>query len=249
MKPTTPPLVFIHGVGLDHTMWVPVMSALPDRRMIAYDMIGHGSAARPAGPYSLDTFVDQLTDIVEAVDCELDLVGFSMGALVAQGFALSSGGSRIRKMVLLNGVHDRTVSERRAIVDRVADVRAGGLAATVESALQRWFTPAFIAAWPTVVDAVRRRLLDNDERTYADAYEVFATADADLARRVADIKAPTLVITGGDDQRSTPMMATTLAAALPDGRSSIVAGLRHLTPVEAPDLIAAMIDEFCGEAI
>jgi pimeloyl-ACP methyl ester carboxylesterase len=244
MKPSAAPLVLIHGVGLDHTMWVPVMAALPHRRTIAYDMTLHGDAPKPPGPYTLQTFVDQLSTIVDALDCEFDLVGFSMGALVAQGFALRVGATRIRRMVLLNAVHDRTSSERQAIVDRVAEVRAGGFSATVEPALQRWFTPAFMAAHPIVVETVRQRLFDNDLRAYADAYEVFATADAELAPRVSDIVQPTLVATGGDDQRSTPAMAAALADALPNGRSVILPGLRHLTPIESPDIVAAMIDEF-----
>ncbi|MDP9465023.1 MAG: alpha/beta fold hydrolase, partial [Actinomycetota bacterium] len=74
MKPTTVPLVVIHGVGLDHTMWLPVMSALPHRRTVTYDMIGHGSASKPVGPYSLDMFVDQLAGILDALKCEVDLV-------------------------------------------------------------------------------------------------------------------------------------------------------------------------------
>ncbi|HEY0518090.1 MAG TPA: alpha/beta fold hydrolase, partial [Ilumatobacteraceae bacterium] len=200
MKTAGVPLVLIHGVGLDHTMWRPLMSAMPHRRTIAYDMLGHGNAPKPPGPYTLDMFVDQLTAIVDALDTDVDLVGFSMGALVAEGFAVGAGRRRLRHLILLNGVHDRSVDERRAIVERVAEVRADGFSATVEPALQRWFTPTFAAEHPSVVEAVRQRLLGNDARTYADAYEVFATADADLAPRVREIDVPTLVATGRDDQ-------------------------------------------------
>lgn len=244
MKPSEVPVVLIHGVGLDHSMWLPVMSALPHRRTVSYDMIGHGGAAKPTGPYNLQTFVDQLTNIVKALDCEVDVVGFSMGALVAQGYAGSVAEQQVRRMVLLNGVYNRTVDERQAILDRVDEVRGGGFAATVELAVQRWFTPAFSAAHPDVISFVRQRLLDNDVTAYADAYEVFATADADLKNRVSEIRQPTLVATGSDDQRSTASMATALAAALPNARSVILPGLRHLTPIEAPDVVATMIDEF-----
>src|SRR5258706_8336895 len=140
------PLVLIHGVGLDHTMWRAVMAALPQRRTMTYDMLGHGSAAKPPGPYTLGLFVEQLSNIVDVLESDIDLVGFSMGALVAQGYALSLGGRHIRRMVLLNGVHDRSAGERQAIVDRVAEVRAGRFADSVEPALQRWFTPGFAAA-------------------------------------------------------------------------------------------------------
>ena len=244
MRPTGVPVVLIHGVGLDHTMWLPVMSALIDRRTITYDMIGHGNAPRPAGPYALSTFVDQLSAIVGALDGEIDLVGFSMGALVAEGFALPDGGRQIRRLVLLNGVHDRSAAERRAIAERVADVRTHGFEGTIEPALQRWFTPDFAGAHPDVVDNTRRRLQSNDPVAYADAYEVFATADAELAGRVGEIVVPTLVATGADDQRSTPAMAVTLAEALPRGRAMILPGLRHLTPLEAPHVVAGLIDDF-----
>ena len=228
-------------------MWQSVIAELPHRRTVTYDMIGHGHASRPPGPYALDTFVDQLAQIVNVLDTDVDLVGFSMGALVAQGCALTTAGARIRRMVLLNGVHHRTTAERQSIVDRVAEVRAGGFAASVEPALQRWFTPVFAAARPDVVQMVRQRLLANDQRAYADAYEVFATADAALVGRSAEIVVPTLVATGGDDQRSTPEMAEALAAAIPDGCVSILPGLRHLAPLEAPAVIANLIDEFTAQ--
>jgi (E)-2-((N-methylformamido)methylene)succinate hydrolase len=238
----TRPVVLIHGVGLDHTMWFPVMSMLRHRRTIAYDMVGHGNAVRPAGPYTLDVFVDQLGAVVDAVGGDVELVGFSMGALVAQGLALSPSGGQVRRMVLLNGVYNRTATERAAVLGRVADVRSGGYMASIEPALDRWFTST---ADSTVVEGVRRRLLANDVDSYAAAYEVFATADGDIARRVTEISTPTLVATGADDQRSTPAMARALAAALPSGQVRMLPALRHLTPLEAPQLVAAMIDEFC----
>lgn len=244
MRSSSTPLVLVHGVGLDHTMWLPVMTVLARRRTVAYDMIGHGRAAKPAGPYTLDTFVDQLATVVDVLDSDIDLVGFSMGALVAQGLALSDTSSRIRRMVLLNGVYDRSPDERRAIVDRAAEVRERGPATTIEPAIERWFTPSFAAARPEVIASVRKRLLDNNERSYADAYEVFATADAELAGRAGAIAAPTLVVTGRGDQRSTPAMAEALATALPNGRSMILSRLRHLTPLEAPGIVAGLIDEF-----
>ena len=147
-------------------------------------------------------------------------------------------------MVLLNGVHRRSYAERKAIIDRVAEVRAGGFAATIEPALERWFTPTFRREHPTEVAKVRQRLLDNDVYAYADAYEVFATADAEVSSRVSEISSAILVATGSDDQRSTPAMAAALADLLPNGRSMMLPGLRHLTPIEAPALVAAMIDEF-----
>src|SRR4029077_3594775 len=52
------PLVLIHGVGSDLETWEPLVPRLqPRRRLVRYDMQGHGSSAKPPGPYRLDDFV------------------------------------------------------------------------------------------------------------------------------------------------------------------------------------------------
>jgi (E)-2-((N-methylformamido)methylene)succinate hydrolase len=226
-----PPIVLVHGVGLDHTMWQPVATVLSQHNQVfAFDMLAHGTSPHPVGPYHLGMFVDHLAGQLDAAALggadEFNLVGFSMGALVAQG---------------LNAVHDRSAEERHAIVERVAAVRSGQYRTTIEPAIERWFSPAFAATHPAVLDAVRARLLANDEVAYGHAYEVFATADADLAKVAHGISAPTLVVTGADDQRSTPTMTMQLASAVANGRPIVISGVRHLLPLEAPATLAELL--------
>jgi (E)-2-((N-methylformamido)methylene)succinate hydrolase len=242
------PVVFIHGVGLDQTMWDGVLEHLPaDRELVTYNMIGHGDAPKPVGPYSLELFVDQLVEVVDAISPHepVDVVGFSMGALVAQGFACAHS-NRVRRLVLLHSVFDRTPSERAAIVARVADVRGGGFPASIDAALDRWFTPDFASAHPSVIGEVRRVLEFNEVAAYANAYEVFATADACLADSVAEIVCETLVLTGDGDQRSTPEMTRRLAAAIPKGRAVVLPRLRHLAAIEDPHVVADHLQAFLG---
>lgn len=255
------PIVLIHGVGLDRTMWEPVASLLRgdrvdpvDREVVAYDMLGHGEAQKPTGPYELSMFVDQLAALVDSLSRThpagtvdmvntVDLVGFSMGALVAQGFAIDHP-DRVRRLALLHSVFDRTDDERAAIVARVEDVRSGGFLASIPTALARWFTPAFTREHPEVIASVRRVLEANDVDAYASAYEVFATADAILAERTSLIRSETLVLTGEDDQRSTPSMSRHLAAALQQGEAIVLPNLRHLAPLEDPPLVASVLRSF-----
>jgi pimeloyl-ACP methyl ester carboxylesterase len=248
MTTTPTPIVLLHGVGLDHEMWRAVHACLdaaaPGTPVLAPDMLGHGTAPHPDGPYRLAMFVHHLVDTLDAAGLDaVDLVGFSMGALVAQGLAVTHP-HRVRRLVLVSGVYARTPDERAAIVARVAEVRGGDYLATIRPALDRWFSPAFAATHPEVVAGVRDRLLANDVVAYGHAYEVFATADAELAGEVHRIAAPTLVITGSDDQRSTPAMATRLAAALPHGQAVVVPGVRHLMPLEAPEVLTDHLHTF-----
>jgi (E)-2-((N-methylformamido)methylene)succinate hydrolase len=242
------PTVFVHGVGLDQTMWDGVLEHLPaDRDLVSYNMIGHGDAPRPPGPYSLDLFVAQLVEVVDAIspDSPVDVVGFSMGALVAQGFACTHS-NRVRRLVLLHSVFDRTLHERAAIVARVAEVRAGGFLTSIDAALDRWFTPGFAASHPATVNEVRRVLEANHVESYAHAYEVFATADEFLVHSPALIACPTLVLTGDGDQRSTPAMTRRLAALIPNSTAVVLPRLRHLAAMEDPHTVADHLRAFLG---
>src|SRR3954468_11961170 len=82
---TKPQVVFLHGVGLDHRMWIPTIDELGDQfDFVAPDLLGHGSAEpAPSGV--------TLGDLAEAASVAIErkshLVGFSLGALVAQHLA------------------------------------------------------------------------------------------------------------------------------------------------------------------
>ena len=118
---------------------------------------------------------------------------------------------------------------------------AGGYLDTIQPALDRWFSPEFEATHPGVVEAVRERMENNDADVYANAYEVFATGDAELVDQVHRIVAPTLVITGEHDQRSTPAMARALAAAIPGATAVVIPAARHLLPLERPHELARVV--------
>lgn len=236
------PLVLIHGVGLDRTMWGPLRARLP-RPVVTYDLLGHGDAPPLPRGSDLSTLVDQLAQVVGE---PVDLVGFSLGALIAQAFALTHP-ERVGRLVLISGVFDRTSAERAAILDRVDEVREGGYLNNVAQAMDRWFSAEFSAAHPHRRDKVLQRMLTNDVDSYANAYEIFATADESLVDRLPEISCPTLIVTGERDERSTPAMAHALAAAVKQGRADIIPSARHLTPLEAPAQLGALIERFLGE--
>lgn len=236
------PIVLIHGVGAGLEMWEPAAALLQrTHRVLRYDMLGHGDSAKPPGPYRLADFVEQLRRLAEHLDLPpFVLAGFSMGGLVAQGFALAHP-ERLTRLVLLNAVYDRSADESAAVQARVREVLSGGFAAGVEAAIERWFTPDFRVRRPEVVESARRQMFANDVTAYAAAYQVFATADRELAGEIGRISTPTLVVTGSEDRRSTSAMAEALARRLPRGRCEIIRGQRHMTPLEVPEIVAELI--------
>ncbi len=237
------PLVLVHGVGLDCEMWEPLVPLLqPGRRLIRYDMQGHGASAKPRGPYRLGDFVAQLDRLATALDLDrFDLAGFSMGGMVAEAFTARFP-ERVRRLALLHTVHDRGPAERAAVGARLAQTEAGDLDGAIEAALARWLNAAFRKAHPDAVAAIERRMRSNDRAAYLASYRVFATGDAEVLDAIDRIRCPTLVLTGEYDTGSTPAMSKALAARLPAATLAILPGLRHLALLEAPAQVARPLD-------
>lgn len=229
-------LVLLHGVGLDHRMWQRCAPELSGHRVNTPDLPGHGAGE----PISRDATLD---DLAAAVLRELPgpahLVGFSLGALVAQQIALRAPAA-VRSLVLVSSVAARSPEQAGAVRER-SEAAEADFAATAEAAVQRWMTPEWQAREPDLAARLRSTLLGNDLDSYRTAYRIFATADADLADRLSAITAPTLAITGADDPGSTPAMTEHLAAAIPRARAVVVPGARHLLPLERPARLCAEI--------
>ncbi|MQY16952.1 alpha/beta fold hydrolase [Nocardia macrotermitis] len=236
-----PTLVLLHGVGLDHTVWEPVAELLADRyTLITPDLPGHG--ARPPVPAGT-TLADLSEGVVGEIPPGSHLVGFSLGALVAQYLALHRPGLAAT-LTSVSSVCRRTEAERTAVLSRLRTAQVDFEASTAAS-IDRWYEGTGVD--PEWVRRTRETLAGNDIDSFVNCYRVFATADADLAPALGDITVPALAVTGADDPGSTPEMTHRLATALPDCREVIIPNARHMLPVQRPRELVAAITTFIGE--
>lgn len=239
------PLVLLHGVGLDHTLWDDLAPLLePDFDVLRYDLLGHGAAPALRGPADIQDFIAQL-------DAELDhagwqhatVLGYSMGGLIAGAYAAAHP-ERVSRLVLLNTVFRRTDEEAAAVRARLDAAATQDPEAAAKVSLTRWFTPAFQAARPARVAQIEQRLLGNDRQSFLSAYALFALGDPLLAQAAPDIACPVLVMTGEHDVGSNPRMTRDLARALPRACARVAPGQRHMLPVEEPGTVAAALRSF-----
>jgi pimeloyl-ACP methyl ester carboxylesterase len=242
------PLIFIHGVGLDHTMWKQQIDRLSDYfRVIVYDMLGHGGSEHPPGPYSLAQYVEQLSGLMEYLQIEkTHLVGFSMGGMVAQAFALTYK-NKLKTVTIMNAVANRTEEQRKGILARVEEVRENGPLSTIEPAITRWFNPTFIQSQQEIVDHVRKRLETNNPASYLAAYTLFATADAEIWPKLQNIETPTFIITAENDIGSNPEMARLMHEQIKGSDIKIIPDMKHMLPVEGADIINKELRLFIGK--
>jgi pimeloyl-ACP methyl ester carboxylesterase len=236
-----PRLVLLHGVGLDHSMWTPVATLLQeDFEVLALDLPGHGG--RGPAPDGI-TLGDLAEAVAGSVEPGSHLVGFSLGALVAQHLARYRP-DLVATLTSVSSVCRRTDDERAAVLSRLATA-AADFPASVAASLQRWY--AGTATDPELVRQTEATLLANDVKSYLNCYRVFATADAEIAPELPRITVPALAVTGENDPGSTPEMTHRLADALPDCRAVVVPDARHMLPVERPRDLVTCLTTFLGE--
>lgn len=236
-------VTLLHGVGGDLSMWDGVLATLPRTHpVLRYDLRGHGESDKPAGPYTLDDFVDDHIQVLDEHHIERShLVGFSLGGLIAQAIALRHP-DRVAKLVLISTIAERTPQEQTKVRARCETLRQEGAAAHLSTAVDRWFTDEFARAHPEVVEYRRARSLRNDPVSYAAAYRVLA--ENDLAARLNQIPHNTLVMTGECDSGSTARMAQLMADRIPRARAVLLPRLKHSVLLEAPQRIGQEIHAF-----
>ncbi len=240
-----PPLILIHGVGLDLTLWDYFTTVFEsDFTVIRYDMLGHGLSAKPPGRRRLDDFVAQLHRLHDYLDVgPAALAGFSMGGLIARGY-VARHPDRVGRLVLMNTVFERDAAQRAAIRSRLDMVVRDGNDSTIGMAMTRWFSLDFLADNPAIEAALRHRLESNDAHGFLEAYRLYTDADGALSGDLENVACPTLVVTGSDDVGSTPAMAEAMAARVVDGRCLVFLGHRHMGLVEDPDPVIAALRDF-----
>ena len=245
-----PPLILVHGLGLNRQMWQWQMGCLtPHFSVICYDLLGHGESVNPKIPCQLEQFSEQLLLLMKGQKLEkCTLVGFSLGGLIAQDFALRHN-EKVSALVILNTSHGRSEKERKAVLSRVLQAEKYGPSSTVKAALQRWFCTDFAAREPEILERVQGWIMANDKEIYPKIYRLLAECDEPLRDAIREISCPTLIMTGEDDHGNSPEMAKRMAALIPNSRTEILPGMRHMGLVENPQAVNSRLLSFLQEVV
>jgi pimeloyl-ACP methyl ester carboxylesterase len=238
-----PPVLLIHGVGLNADAWEPQIAGLSNRRhVIAIDLPGHGqSDLLPEGQAELGDYVAAVAKFIDAMGISpVPVVGHSMGAMVALGLALDYP-AKVAVLVALNAVYCRDPLARSAVETRAARL-SGGSVDTI-GPIQRWFPDKPNGP---LARATAGWLRSVSPKGYAAAYRVFAKSDHAHEGRLGTLACRALFMTGVADPNSTVPMSDRLAREAPYGRSVAVPGARHMMHLthhaEVTNTIAAFLD-------
>lgn len=235
-------LVLTHALGTNLTIWDALIPLLPPGlRILRYDHRGHGGSDVPPAPYTMGALIrdaERLLDHLVIRDCVY--LGLSMGGLVAQGLAIKRL-DLVRGLVLSNTA--AKIGTDRLWQDRMAEVRAGGLAAISASATQRIFSRAFRAT-PDFDHWQALMMTGNTEGYLGCAAAIQGT---DFYTPTASLRLPALAIAGSEDGVTPPDLVRETADLIPGSRFALIRGGGHFPFVERPAAYADALTIFLKE--
>ena len=224
------PIIFIHGVGLNHTMWTPQINAFKNT-VITYDILGHGKTPLKKEYITFDDFSDQLKNLVDELDIKkFHLVGFSIGSLIARNFACRFN-ERLKTLTLLCSVFQRSDSQQQIVNDRFELSKKSRTLS--KQALKRWFTDDYLKNNSNTYEKIINILDQNNMQNFLKVYELFVNHKDN--EEFHKILSETLVITGEGDIGSTPEMSKKLSKVIKNSILKVIPKGKHLCSIECSD--------------
>jgi 3-oxoadipate enol-lactonase len=239
------PLILIHGLADDHRAW---RKALPDlmlrRRVVLYDLRGHGETTFGAGDGTLGQLGGDLVALMDALGIgRADIAGFSLGGTIAMRVAIDHP-ARVRRLALVatSSRVGRTAAEWYR--ERVAMVERGD--PRLRDTLEKDTADVYAQATGELEAGLRiRRQSTADPRGYGNACAAMAGLNAaPLDPELERIAAPTLIVASENDRHCPPKASEIITSGIKGSQMEVIAGAGHPIPVEKPCELARMINSF-----
>lgn len=233
------PIVFLHGVGSDKSVWAPQLAFFgQQRRAIAFDYPGYGESDPAPEGTTRDDYAAAVLAAMDSLGVErAHVCGLSLGGVVAIAMHHAAP-ERCASLIVADSfavhpdgpaIHERTVAASRTM----------GMA---ELAAAR--TPVLLGAAATgaVREAVRTTMARIDPAAFLIGAE--AVWLADQRDRAAAIQVPTLILVGEEDKVTPPELSDQLAQLIPGARTERIRGAGHLANIEQPNQFNRLVEYF-----
>ena len=242
------PLVFLHGFPLSRGVWRKQIDAFRSTyRVIAPDLRGFGNSETQPGPTTMAQYAEDVHALLlhQLTTGPVVVIGHSMGGYVALAFARQFP-EMLRGLVLVSTKAGNDIAEaaagRRAMAEKV---KAEGVQVVIEA-----MAPKMLAVGDRdarLLEQVRGFMASSKPEGVIGALLGMAERP-DATAQLAQIAAPTLVITGADDTVIPPAESEKLAQAIRGAQLEIIPGAGHLVAFERPDEFNRILEEWLKQA-
>lgn len=246
-KPDAPVLVLGHGLLFSTSMWRHQIEALRgEYRCVAVDWRGQGSTPPPGSGYDMDTLYADLVALIEHLDVgPVHYAGLSMGGFVGLRLAARRP-DLVRSLILVDtsaGPEDPGNVSRYRLLARIYGLLGfGPLKGQVAPIMfsRPWLaTPAgkeTVRTWTAELARQQRKGVKQAILGVVDRLPV--------AEELGAITAPTLVVVGSEDPATPVAKAEAIAEAVRDSRLDVLTGVGHVSTLEDPERVTALMRDF-----
>jgi 3-oxoadipate enol-lactonase len=237
-------VTFVTGIANDLTMWDVQAAALEgDFQVLCYDLRGHGGSETPAGEYTIEMLANDLRDLLDSLSVRKTyLVGLGLGGAIAQAFGVKHQDRLLGLMPCC--CRARMVPDFAALWHKLREtVQQQGLEPIVEPTVQRWFSDAFKAANPDILEKVRAMIRGTTREGYLGVTAAFLGLNVE--NELGRIGVPTLYVSGAEDKLGGPSaLMEGLAQRVPGARHVSVPNAAHIANIQNPAGFNAVLEGF-----
>ena len=247
-----PAIALVHQGICDSRVWDPQWETFTrDHRVVRHDMRGFGRSPLEAGRFS---HARDLLDVLDSHGIErAALVGGSLGGRVALEATLARPELVSALVLVAPGLpgHEWSEEVTSGWDEEEAALEAGDLDTAVEINLRTWVDGPRRS--PDEVDPeVRAKVADMQRRAFELQLPFEETAEeellvTDLAARLGDVTAPTLVVVGEEDVSDMHAIADRIVAEVPGARRASIADTAHVPNLERPTEFDELVLGFLAE--
>ena len=229
------PIVFLHGVGSDKSVWKPQLDHFgKHRRAVAFDYPGYGESELVAGA-TRDDYASAIFAAMDALGIgQAHVCGLSLGGVVAIAMHAAAP-DRCASLIIADSfavhppgqaIYDRSIAASHDMRG-LAEARVGAL---------------LVSEGPGLRSDVIETMAAIDPAAYRLGVE--AVWLADQRERVTAIRVPALILVGDADAITPRALSEELAAMIPGSRLEVIHGASHLANLDKPAEFNRAVDDF-----
>lgn len=246
------PVALVHGFSTPYFIFDPTFEFLTGSgfRVLRYDLFGRGWSDRPKLPNDIHLFVKQLADLLDALKIEkpIALAGLSMGGPISTAF-VDRYPERVAKHILIDPAGAKPIVLTRllkaALIPSFGELMVGlfGSGDMVKSVASDFFDPALVELFQArykvqmQFNGFKRSILSSMRNGMLDSF-------ADYYQRVGQLKKPTLLLWGQNDNTVPFDHSKAILAAIPHVEFHVIEDCGHIPHCEKPQVVNPILMEF-----
>lgn len=245
-------VVLVHGFSVPCFIWDPTFTALirAGFRVLRYDLFGRGYSDRPNIHYTLDSFVRQLTELLDELrlPSSFKLAGLSMGGVIASAFTVQSP-ARVEKLVLIDPIGTRPMPlnwiYKLAILPGVSEflLKLAGTESMVKFIASDFFDTALVEEFQeryrvqmqyrgfqrAILSTLRNGVVNGSPETY---------------KRLGKLSVPVLLLWGQHDTTLPLAQSRSILELVPRTEFHVIENTGHVPHYEKPGEVNPILINF-----